>query len=83
MKNKIKLISYLLSFNVLATLLTLVWMIVMLPYYLFKAASHCFSQTFGAIVNENKRIWNAHLYISKKEPTEPNQTKNEVPEWLQ
>ena len=82
MKNKIKLIPYLFAFNVLATLFTLAWMTVMLPYYLFKAACDCVSQSFGAIINENKRMWNMLSYSSKKQPTEPNQTKNEVPEWF-
>ena len=82
MKNKIKLIPYLFAFNVLATLFTLAWMTVMLPYYFFKSASSCVSESFGAILNENKRMWNTSSYSEKKEPTEPNQTNNEVPEWF-
>jgi hypothetical protein len=83
MKNKIKLIPYLFAFNVLATLFTLAWMAVMFPYYLFCAIADSFNQIFALAKRENKRIWDAIPYSSKKEPTEPNQTKNEVPEWLQ
>lgn len=82
MKNKIKLISYLFSFNVLALLFTLGWIAVMFPYYLFCTIAQSFSQIFTFIKTENKKAWDTLSYSSKKQPTEPNETKNEVPEWL-
>ena len=83
MKNKIKLISYLFGFNALAVMFTVCWMLVMLPYYLFKSASNCISQSFSAILNENKRIWNALSYSQKKEQNETKTSREEIAQWLQ
>lgn len=54
----------------------------MFPYYLFCTIAQSFSQIFTFIKTENKKAWDTLSYSSKKEPTEPNQTKNEVPEWF-
>ena len=83
MKNKIKLITYLFAFNVLATLITLGWMAVMFPYHLFCALVDSFNQIFDLAKRENKRIWDAVPYSKEKQPIEPKETKIETPQWLQ
>ena len=83
MKNKIKLISYLLIFNVLALAITLVWMTLMTPIYIIKAGYTCFMDIFTSIMNTNKEAWNFVPHLEQKRPTEGKETKTETPGWLQ
>lgn len=82
MKNKIKLISYLLIFNVLALAITLVWMTLMTPIYIIKAGYTCFMDIFTPILNSNKEAWNFAHHLNEKEPTEEKKNTNSVPEWF-
>jgi len=83
MKNKIKLISYLLILNTLAVPMALTWIALGLPIYIIKACYTCFMDIFIPIMNTNKEAWNFIPHLEQKKPTEQKETKKEIPEWLQ
>ena len=83
MKNKFKLISYLFTFNVLAVLFTLCWMVFMLPFYMLKACSGGLKEIYAFIKEQNKTIYQYTLSADKKEPIKPKINPEKIPEWFQ
>lgn len=82
MKNKIKLIPYLLIFNTLALPTLLMWIALATPIYIIKACYTCFMDIFIPIMDSNKEAWRFSQEPEKKEPIKPIINQEKIPEWF-